>query len=1638
MLVGPMNKADFIECPKPPAEGPSESDSYGVYVEPDGDVVLEPYNRAPNPNLQEMGKDDSPDLYVLHPGIVQQGNLVFMNLPDGPLESQSNRHKLVRQTLAPVPLGINSWIPGGILVEGGRRPQQNEELPRAIMRAVKTEHVGYSGGTRRAATFWIGKRGERTKASERTVFTPAAVTEQFFGLEWTFEDEPPENARWRGLMLTKPDGTELITQDIIPATKRSHVMHGPFRNNGKKEPDRNATKVGRARKPKHGSRHNVAIRADVRDLKPGRYRVRLMEVSPQGPAPQSEWSEVITVERRRKKQSIQVRLTQPHPDTTHFRVFAEFDPSLSGDFAGEAYEVYESHNPETLETGFPRDYTVALFGPEEAPDDTTEAPPDEDDDDPFEALGAGSVGVAGLPTDPTDSNFGGDLQKWIDNAQNWAMKKLRDRDRARGGGRDEDDRRGGGGSRGGNDADDRGSGGGGTERENPEEDYTGVTDPPEPPAPPQVKGFTFPARGHYWGSYAPYFDEEQHGGVPYSSPPDRVITATGELPQLVFPNIANALRNAEFGDEGRTRPGKDAAGRGLPTNWGFPETLNGVPFGAANRGGIGVDLSTPGVMRVRTGSIKGDAAGEGPLITSGWVEINKDDVWVARGVMRIVSKVSGTFRVAVEFLDAGDADDHAGRNRTVIGSLDEQGEVAFSARCGPRYENNRPLPEDNPTNRTFVGVEYPENAVAMRFKFFFLNTGSPVERDLIVEVLDMAFHPLDAVLRKFDFPEPGSGHFADPNPTPNESYLSGNIAVITEPPSKQNYAGGSFTPVQRVTFEATSASPSQGLIPSSWTRYPGTVAGGTLHAVTKAAAIYGDWGWDISNATATVKGPVYIGRSFGSTLMDGKEGAIRVRRRVRQLPTFGDQYGILMERISGNANGTFVDLFLNRWGTIHRRIVDRTGTQSWKVVATGIVDGDVLDYEVVYERAATDNAAVFFYFGKNGQMRRRIDTATSASTRLAGHFLYSFFSGVIDERDARTTWNFDIDEIVITLAGDELAPRNPTPVDVAASLPDRPFREVLPLYEKATGGLTWPDPVAVPTPPERRSMSVKGRWDFGWHAAGSGGAQVAETLAEIRTTAGNPMVRLQAVVTSGAATTRSGLMRVQIFNAAGTLVQTFPVKSALADGARHGAEVVINGAGTAAGTVDAYYVYPDGTREPQVTYQGADWEGVMAGRAVVVNVPTRPAADSRVDRAGEFVISDLDEDREPIKQLYVFKHALVPQRKLGLECLVGTVTPGESFTVGWKVRHAFAGKDPSFPYRYFLQNARGDTIDLGSLYESASYKALSGGVEGARGSSNTPDNKGGWLDLALLVGGNAIPDGFTELWMEPGEIVQGEFVAQEHLFCKGQLGTVRDRDAQRSKRRHRSGRIRVTFPFGLPTEAPSFSKALGAIPLGDPFAKLHRPRNPETNALTARVQKRWRVSQQNPPMAWSDWYASPALMPPGEVGEVEILMFRDTAADDGRSTPVLSPGNVGYEFTHTSTTLCREDGSPLPGGTFVNGFEDAITRPNYNSEEVMGRARHDPITTPITRMERPIEIYFAMPEAYREFLNNAVKRRWRIESPRVGVVYLVRPFAVPAPGGLMNLSDHLFTDEENVARRSAVGIVTLERCEVLEAGRIGE
>lgn len=633
-----------------------------------------------------------------------------------------------------------------------------------------------------------------------------------------------------------------------------------------------------------------------------------------------------------------------------------------------------------------------------------------------------------------------------------------------------------------------------------DEDSSGIPNPesaPEAPVP-NPTSISLPRPGKYHGTYAPTYDGE--GVASFSARHDTVVTPEAKdaqgnptgvathVPQVILPNLANELANAEFGEHDKN---------GRPLNW----------FYAAPSGAPAPDFRE-GVARMQSG-LQPTAVPFGPYVDSDILEVNTQEIYTIRGRLRVTDYVgtyngtthTGQAYVQILFLET--AEDEAG-NETVTyigphltcGWLSANGEVFFSKRIGPGADD---VPEGTPLPSPATDA-YWSNRNQIRLRVAIAGDN----RDLTAEVQDLAIHPFDGAPRKFDLPPISSGAPPLPNPSPVIPYASSNLAVVTEPPDYSPLKSGSLPPaIERLTFEGGKTAESQGwravdlgpaehiveTLPDRRTpnlpvtvgmrRTPDppngyvyeAVTGGTTHATVvpvwplgykaqvqdntvkwenrgKHTPIEGLWGLRVQHLVGgAVKAQHFWWKNYYAE--DGFSLATHLRIRAVQLPSISNKTGhgtqLLWMGTPNNPStpatlgGSAVCyLALKPSGELRLVTHDKSGKITAYTVTTGITTGTDLDLEVVVQGGGTASASVIVYVGKHDAQRRMAYTVTNLN--LTGMLVKQVRFGVLAEEDTRNRWVFHYDEITTSPRGDYTPPAATPPPGTAYQLPDRPFK----------------------------------------------------------------------------------------------------------------------------------------------------------------------------------------------------------------------------------------------------------------------------------------------------------------------------------------------------------------------------------------------------------------------------------------------------------------------------------------------------------------------------------------------------------------------------------------------------------------------
>lgn len=1016
--------------------------------------------------------------------------------------------------------------------------------------------------------------------------------------------------------------------------------------------------------------------------------------------------------------------------------------------------------------------------------------------------------------------------------------------------------------------------------------------------------------------------------------------------------------------------GKD----GLPLLWDIT-----VPSGYAK------PRVSDGVFKWVTG-LRTDA-GPNPVVNSPDSAVDLSLVYTARGTINVYNRSSGT--VTVHLIQVAESGATSG---TQVGSATATGEVKFSRTFGPAGSGAQ--------------TTWNNDTVAVRLRVRVENDGT-AQRNLTFEVYDLAIHPFEGAPPKVGFPWDGAGAPATLTPSPSKPYEPANFVAIALP-ATQSLAGSTSGLVYRHTFDGSQA-------PAGFTNVAtGTVTSG-----------YGTGGYvDVNGSLWQIQKTVgtgatnYYQRLFPTSLLDGAGASVRVGIQVGQLPTASGTYGNEILSIDDQNGVDRAALMLTRYGELYLYAEHANGTYQYRWLAGGIQNGDYLDVELRTFGGMSPNGTTQVYMGKNGAVRTLL--RTDSGWNWTAKQLRGVRFGVLWEGDTRGRWQLSYDFVTITTIGDELSSvlgGTPPPAGVPYAVANRPESAGVTLWPQVAGAasyahtVTLADHQAAGVPQTDDSLGVASDYSVAALPGATRG------LAEVRDSASTNRLAYIELTTAGAliASTRS---------AAGT-VTSRTLATGLAAGSTGRVEVVATGAGSGAGRAEFWLKQGSGQRQLLWVHSNVGWEGLKADRATGDTGGTGTATLSNVvvSDAGEVVRKEVDEYGADIYQVHVFKHPDIDQSNLGLgEVRIG-VLPGATYTVAWKIRWSHAGDQPSYPFEYTLHNSRGDVRRLGSIVgRSAHTSSGSLGVEaGATGQSGWVDH---WFSFTVPEADEDFPEkDFLELRMGQGSYVQGYYIAQEPLCALGTLSTQPQRDEARGWGRAAEGTILVAVPNGLP-EPTAINVGLGrewVVPKADWIA-------PEGTS----VEARYTSSPEHPPVTQWPYTTDRWEVEPAETALIELTLSREAGAPEWL-TPTVNTGSVGLEWRHQGlTTISRGDRSPFPGGTFINGFEGAILRSDYNTEPVEGRARRDAVTPPINKVHRPSTIYFFTERAYEEFLETCGYMDFTIESPWVhgGIEYWARPYTVPIPGG-MDIQTSLLSDREQGLVRDVVATVEVEQWEVL-------
>ena len=460
----------------------------------------------------------------------------------------------------------------------------------------------------------------------------------------------------------------------------------------------------------------------------------------------------------------------------------------------------------------------------------------------------------------------------------------------------------------------------------------------------------------------------------------------------------------------------------------------------------------------------------------------------------------------------------------------------------------------------------------------------------------------------------------------------------------------------------------------------------------------------------------------------------------------------------------------------------------------------------------------------------------------------------------------------------------------------------------------------------------------------------------------------------------------------------------------------------------------------------ANPEAPPPAASVAVSPPDRPPVLNPLGRhvavGGVLRYRDTDLARKSLNGGYLFVEPGTPRRDypyLGSHT-TGVpekspeivVKPGQVYTYPVQMREVLFGEsltdgDASHPFHATLRNpTTGATMDVGSPFGSEA------GLIPA-----TQQNAWTGIDRVLKI---AVPaeGGFTRLRITHKNVGPGIYVWQEEAVLQGDFSGATpqaqaDRDAKRTE----------AFDAGPhPFSAVLDSKLVGGEVL--PGIPDYRPAwdalgvvaSLESSAGGILTDVSYRSADESPEEVetpgWSEATADPALVPQRRILEVSGVL------SGGARIP---PGGVYLTKGYPIGTLCRADGSELPGGAWVGHPDPASFYPETEMGRVGGHVFGAPTSGRIGNLP-PFVIAVRLESALREIQETCLFDEeleepvtWLLKAPHArgsGRQYPIRfasqvLFEVEdAPSGVVDLGNGVASLDRKIYARAEAEAEALE------------
>ena len=401
-------------------------------------------------------------------------------------------------------------------------------------------------------------------------------------------------------------------------------------------------------------------------------------------------------------------------------------------------------------------------------------------------------------------------------------------------------------------------------------------------------------------------------------------------------------------------------------------------------------------------------------------------------------------------------------------------------------------------------------------------------------------------------------------------------------------------------------------------------------------------------------------------------------------------------------------------------------------------------------------------------------------------------------------------------------------------------------------------------------------------------------------------------------------------------------------------DLVAEGAGSSSGAVRAY-VTQGGVRRLWATFENLDFSAGLADNVEAFSATEFTLGTFEATAKGEYEYDSLGPDNLPVGQGYVFVQPNdVSDTDIGHVIDEWYVTPEIERTFAIRCRHQDSPIGTK-PFTLTLYDADGNPW-LPTGYEGGVY-----------GPSGVTTSSSGWLTEDRFFHYTP-PAGFFRARLENRDMTGGTFIYQKPLDAKGRLVTQSARDAKRTELYAPT----ATFSTTLRGRVPDLRQVAGS------FEERRVDLSVAAEIPTGTsITVRYRTSDEEPPLVWSEFTTDPLLVADARYVDVETTL---TASTDRTITPEIPPGTPHLLYDTALPHLVRPDRTPLPGGANVVGMTDAYEEPDFETEPRAGHRNPVPVTAEIGRLDGFSVVVFTR-EARRILKEEFLEGEWFIEDP---------------------------------------------------------